>query len=62
MYLNYIEETFMLNGYEGANVVILKLCLLLYADILMIFAESESSLQNCFVSQGQIVWEIWEWG
>ena len=38
MYLNDIEETFLLNGYQGINMGMLKLCLLLYADDIVIFS------------------------
>ena len=46
MYLNDIEEHFMLNKFEGVNLGMLKLFLLLYADDIVLFAESEAGLQN----------------
>ena len=46
MYLNDIEEHFMLNKFEGVNLGMLKLFLLLYADDIVLFAESGAGLQN----------------
>jgi len=46
MYLNDIEEHFMLNTFEGVNLGILKVFLLLYADDIVLFAESETGLQK----------------
>jgi hypothetical protein len=46
MYLNDIEDHFMLNKSEGVNLGMLKLFLLLYAEDTVIFAESEAGLQN----------------
>ena len=46
MYLNDIEEHFMLNKFEGVDLGMLKLFLLLYADDIVLFAESEVGLQN----------------
>jgi hypothetical protein len=46
MYLNDIEENFMLNGFEGIDIGLLKLFLLLYADDIVIFSETESGLQK----------------
>ena len=46
MYLNDIEEHFMLKGYEGIDVGLLKLFLLLYADDIVIFSETEEGLRK----------------
>ena len=46
MYLNDVEETFLLNGYQGINMGMLKLCLLLYADDIVIFSETDMGLQH----------------
>jgi len=45
MYLNDIEEYFMTNGFEGVDIGMLKLFLLLYADDIVLFSESEQGLQ-----------------
>ena len=44
MYLNDIEDTFKQNGADGINISDLKLVLLLYADDIVLFAESAESL------------------
>ena len=46
MYLNDIEDTFKQNGADGININDLKLVLFLYADDIVLFAESAESLQN----------------
>ena len=46
MYLNDIEEYFILNGFQGVDIGMLKLFLLLYADDIVIFAENENDLQH----------------
>ena len=46
MYLNDIEEFFMTNGFEGVDIGMLKLFLLLYADDIVLFSESEKGLQH----------------
>ena len=46
MYLNDIEEHFVLNGYEGIEIGMLKLFLLLYADDIVILSETETGLQH----------------
>ena len=46
MYLNDIEETFLLHNYQGVDIGMLKLCLLLYADDVILFSESEEGLQD----------------
>ena len=46
MFLNDIEETFILKGYQGIEIYMTKLFLILYADDIVILAESAQSLQN----------------
>ena len=41
MYINYLEETFILQDFKGIEIGMLKLVLLLYADDIVIFSESE---------------------
>ena len=47
MYLNDIEEHFVLNVYEGFEIGMLKLFLLLYADDIELLSETETGLQQC---------------
>jgi len=46
MYLNAIEEHFMLNNFEGVNHGVLKLFILLNADDIVLFYETEHGLQH----------------
>lgn len=46
MYLNDIEEHFVLTGFEGIYIGLLKLFLLLYIYDLLIFSETEFGLQK----------------
>ena len=46
MYLNDIEQYYETNGYEGEEIGMLKLFVLLYADDIVIMSESENGLQN----------------
>ena len=46
MYLNDIEEEFYLNGFKGIDIGSIKLFLLLYADDMTIFSETEVGLQQ----------------
>ena len=46
MYLNDIEDEFYLNGVEGIDIGSIKLFLLLYADDMTIFSETEEGLQK----------------
>ena len=46
MYLNDIEEHFILNGFEGINLDMFKLFLLLYADDIVIMSETEEGLKH----------------
>jgi hypothetical protein len=46
MYLIDKEEYFMLNGFEGIDLGILKIFLLLYADDIVIMSETEEGLQK----------------
>ena len=45
MYLNDLEEAFILKGYEGIDIGMIKLCLMLYADDVLLLSESETGLQ-----------------
>ena len=49
MYLNDLEQEFLLKGYEGVEIGMLKLCLLLYADDVLLFSETEQGLQQGFI-------------
>ncbi len=46
MYLNDLEQEYIVKGNSGVNIDSLKLFLLLYADDIVIFAESQTGLQN----------------
>ncbi|KAL4233737.1 hypothetical protein ACF0H5_008417 [Mactra antiquata] len=46
MYINDLEEHMILNGFKGVGIGMLKLFLLLYADDIVIFADTPDSLQN----------------
>ena len=46
MYLNDIEEHFILNGFEGIDLDMFKLFLLLYADDIVIMSETEEWLKH----------------
>ena len=46
MYLNDIEEHFILNGFEGIDLDMSKLFLLLYADDIVIMSETEEGLKH----------------
>ena len=46
MYLNDKEEEFYLKGVEGIDIFSIKLFLLLYADDMTIFLETEAGLQQ----------------
>ena len=46
MYINDLEETFVLQDFKGIEIGMLKLFLLLYADDIVIFSESEAGLQQ----------------
>ena len=46
MYLNDIEETFIRGKFQGIEIGMLKLFLLLYADDIVIFADNENMLQK----------------
>ena len=46
LYLNDLESEFAKNGFEGVDIGVLKLFLLLYADDIVIFSESEKGLQT----------------
>ena len=46
MYLNDIEEQFILSGFEGLDVNMFKICMLLYADDIVLFSNSDENLQE----------------
>ena len=46
MYLNDLEEEFRLKGSDGIDIGMLKIFLLLYADDIILFAQSSEELQN----------------
>ncbi len=46
MYVNDLEDEFYLKGVDGIDIGMIKLLLLLYADDIVIFAESAESLQH----------------
>lgn len=46
IYVNDIEEEFILKGADGLNLGVLKLFLLLYADDIVIFSDTAEGLQN----------------
>ena len=46
MYLNDIEKYFLKNNYDGINLDTLKLFIMLYADDIVLFSESETGLQK----------------
>lgn len=46
MYLNDIEEHFILNGFEGIGLDMFKLFLLLYTDDIVIMSETEKGLKH----------------
>mgnify|MGYP000138563085 CR=1 FL=1 len=37
LYLNELEEMLLLNGYQGIEMYMFKICLLLYADGIVLF-------------------------
>ena len=46
MYLNDLEEEFRLKGSDCIDIGVLKIFLLLYADDIILFAQSSEELQN----------------
>ena len=46
MNLNGLEEEFRLKGSDGIDIGMLKIFLLLYADDILLFAQSSEELQN----------------
>jgi hypothetical protein len=46
MYINDLEDTFILKGFKGIDLGTLKLFLLLYADDIAIISETKEDLQN----------------
>ena len=48
MFLNDLEEQFILNGFDGVPVDMVKILVLLYADDIVIFSETAEGLQQGF--------------
>ena len=46
IYLNDLEETLELSGFDGIGMGMLKLYILLYADDIILFSENEEGLQK----------------
>ena len=46
MYLNDIEEQIVLSGFEGLDVNMFKIFMLLYADDIVLFSISQENLQE----------------
>ena len=55
LYLNDLEEMLLLNGYHGIEMYMFKMCLLLYADDIVLFSQTPEGLQIGFniVIQGK---------
>jgi len=45
-HLNYIDEYFMTNGFDGVDIGMLKLFVLLHTYIIVFLSENETGLQN----------------
>jgi len=48
LFLNDLEETFILNGYEGVDLLMFQIFILLYADDIVLFAVTPQALQCGF--------------
>ena len=48
LYLNDLEEMLLLNAYHGIEMYMLKICLLLYADDIVLFSHTPDGLQIGF--------------
>ena len=46
MFLNDLEEEFLINGIDGIDIGLIKIFLLLYADDIVIFSSSAEGLQD----------------
>ena len=55
MFINDLEEEFVLNGIDSIDIGLIKLFILLYADDIVIFASSSEGLQNGFEQLNHIV-------
>jgi len=48
LYLNDLEEMLLLNGYQGIEIYMFKMCLLLYADDIVLFSQTPEGLRIGF--------------
>ena len=48
LYLNDLEEMLLLNGYQGIEMYMFKICLLLYVDDIVLFSQTPKGLQIRF--------------
>ena len=46
MFLNDLEEEFLINGIDGIDIGLIKIFLLLYADDIVIFSSSSEGLKD----------------
>ncbi len=60
MFANDLESVYQLNGSEGVDIGMLKLFILLYADDIVIFSESEHGMQEGLnlLSEYCIKWKL----
>ena len=54
MFLNELEEEFIITGIDGIDIGLIKLFVLFYADDIVIFSNSSEGLQN-----GLKQWELY---
>ena len=45
LYLNDLEEMLLLNGYQGIEMYMFKMCVLVYADDIVLFSQTPAGLQ-----------------
>ena len=48
LYLTDFEEMLLLNGYQGIEMYMFKMCLLLYTDDIVLFSQTPEGLQKGF--------------